>query len=268
MAIDVDQLIEFVLYGEGQRVSGPYYASTVFYDPETPLVPYDPDGAERLLAEAGFRPGPDGVLAKDGQRLAFKLITNNGNPSRRAIMTIAQDAWKKLGVDVVTQAFEWTVFLEEFVNPGEFDAVVLGWSGGALDPDLFQIWHSSQAGKYQLNFAGYRSAEADRLIERSAQADPEAAALAHGSTTDRGDALTFWSPPHLRARSQDGDRGARRERRRALPPDRAGEGHAHLPLRALAQARERSRVRGGGLRWRASSHGRSRSASASCSWSR
>jgi peptide/nickel transport system substrate-binding protein len=58
------------------------------------------------------------------------------------------------------------VFLEEFVNPGEFDAVVLGWSGGALDPDLFQIWHSSQAGKYQLNFAGYRSAEADRLIEQ------------------------------------------------------------------------------------------------------
>jgi peptide/nickel transport system substrate-binding protein len=58
------------------------------------------------------------------------------------------------------------VFLEEFVNPGQFDALVLGWSGGALDPDLFQLWHSSQANPYQLNFAGYRSAEADRLIER------------------------------------------------------------------------------------------------------
>jgi ABC-type transport system substrate-binding protein len=166
MAIDVDSLIENVLYGEAQRVSGPYYASTVFYNPATPLVPYDPEGAKRLLAEAGWTPGPDGILAKDGTRLAFKLITNNGNPQRRAIMTIAQDAWKRLGVDVVTQAFEWTVFLEEFVNPGDFDALVLGWSGGALDPDLFQIWHSSQAGKYQLNFAGYASPEADRLIEQ------------------------------------------------------------------------------------------------------
>jgi ABC-type transport system substrate-binding protein len=166
MAIDVDQLIEFVLYGEGQRVSGPYYASTVFYNPKTPLVPYDPEGAKRLLAEAGWRPGPDGILQKNGERLAFKLITNNGNPARRAIMTIAQDAWKKLGVDVVTQAFEWTVFLEEFVNPAEYDALVLGWSGGALDPDLFQVWHSSQTGKYQLNFAGYVNPEADRLIER------------------------------------------------------------------------------------------------------
>jgi ABC-type transport system substrate-binding protein len=166
MAIDVDSVIANVFYGEAQRVSGPYYASTVFYDPNTPLVPYDPEGAKRLLAEAGWRPGPDGILARDGERLAFKLITNNGNPQRRAIMTIAQDAWKKLGVDVTTQAFEWTVFLEQFVNPGEFDAIVLGWSGGALDPDLFQIWHSSQTGKYQLNFNGYRSAEADRLIER------------------------------------------------------------------------------------------------------
>jgi ABC-type transport system substrate-binding protein len=165
MAIDVDSLIENVLYGEAQRVSGPYYASTVFYNPDTKLLPYDPEGARRLLAEAGWTPGPDGILQKDGKRLAFKLITNNGNPQRRAIMTIAQDAWKKLGVDVTTQAFEWTVFLEEFVNPAEFDAVVLGWSGGALDPDLFQIWHSSQTGKYQLNFGGYASPEADRLIE-------------------------------------------------------------------------------------------------------
>jgi len=181
MAIDVDSLIENVLYGEAERVSGPYYASTVFYNPETPLVPYDPEGAKRLLAEAGYVPGRDGILQKDGERLAFKLITNNGNPARRAIMTIAQDAWKKLGIDVVTQAFEWTVFLEEFVNPGQFDAIVLGWSGGALDPDLFQIWHSSQAGRYQLNFNGYRNPEADRLIEQiRVEYDPEVRlALAH-----------------------------------------------------------------------------------------
>jgi ABC-type transport system substrate-binding protein len=65
----------------------------------------------------------------------------------------------------VTQAFEWTVFLEQFVNALEFDAVVLGWTGGDLDPDLYQIWHSSQTHPYQLNFAGYANPEADALIE-------------------------------------------------------------------------------------------------------
>lgn len=181
MAIDVDSLIENVLYGEAQRVSGPYYASTVFYNPATKLLPYDPEGAKRLLAEAGWRPGPDGILVKGGERLAFKLITNNGNPQRRAIMTIAQDAWKKLGVDVTTQAIEWTVFLEQFVNKGDFDALVLSWGGGALDPDLFQIWHSSQAGPHLLNVAGYASPEADRLIEQiRIEYDPDTRlALAH-----------------------------------------------------------------------------------------
>jgi ABC-type transport system substrate-binding protein len=35
-----------------------------------------------------------------------------------------------------------------------------------IDPDLYQIWHSSQAGPRQLNFVGYKNAEADRLITR------------------------------------------------------------------------------------------------------
>jgi ABC-type transport system substrate-binding protein len=165
MAIDVGQVIEHVLYGEGQRVSGPYYVNTPYYDWDTPLVPYDPEGAKRLLAEVGFRPGPDGILARNGERLAFKLITNNGNPQRKAIMTVAQDAWRRIGIEVVTQTFEWTVFLEEFVNAQEFDAIVLGWSGGDLDPDIYPLWHSSQTGPYQLNFGGYANADADALID-------------------------------------------------------------------------------------------------------
>jgi ABC-type transport system substrate-binding protein len=165
MAIDVDQVIEHVLYGEGQRVSGPYYVNTPYYDRDTPLVPYDPEGAKRLLAEAGFRPGKDGILARNGERLAFKLTTNNGNPQRKAIMTVAQDAWRKIGVAVVTQAFEWTVFVEQVLNGQDFDAIVLGWGGGGLDPDIYQIWHSSQTGPFQLNAIGYESAEADALIE-------------------------------------------------------------------------------------------------------
>jgi len=166
MAIDVDELVEHVLYGEGRRVSGPYYAGTPYYDPGTKPLPYDPEGAKRLLTQAGWRPGPDGIRVKDGQRLAFKLITNNGNPKRKAVTTIAQNAWSRIGVEVVTQQFEWTVFLSQFVNALEFDAIVLGWVGGGLDPDVFEIWHSSRTGPMQLNFTGYRSAEADALMER------------------------------------------------------------------------------------------------------
>jgi ABC-type transport system substrate-binding protein len=164
MAIDGDAILEYVLYGEGERVTGPYAITTEWYDRSVAPLPYDPEGAQRLLAEAGWRPNAEGLLEKDGQVLAFNLITNNGNPQRKAIATIAQDSWRRLGIRCETQLFEWAVFLKDFVNPGHFDAVVLGWSTG-VDPDQYQVWHSSQTQRERLNFVGYRSPEADALIE-------------------------------------------------------------------------------------------------------
>jgi ABC-type transport system substrate-binding protein len=165
MAIDVDAIIEHVVYGQGDRVTGPYPIETDWYDPGVAPLPHDPQGALALLESRGWRRGEDGWLEKDGRRLEFNLITHNGNMVRRSVATIAQAAWRDIGIKVNTQLFEWAVFLEDFINPGQFDAVILGWSMG-IDPDLFQLWHSSQAGPHQLNFVGYRSDEADALIER------------------------------------------------------------------------------------------------------
>jgi len=164
MAVDVEEITRYVLYGEGERVSGPFAVTTEWYDRSVTPLPYDPEAARALLAAKGWRPGPDGILEKGGKRFAFTLITNNGNPQRKAIATIAQHAWRRLGVDCRVQLFEWAVFLKDFVNTGRFDAVVLGWSTG-IDPDLYQIFHSSQTGPAQLNFTGYVNPEADRLIE-------------------------------------------------------------------------------------------------------
>jgi ABC-type transport system substrate-binding protein len=164
MAIDVDQIIEYVLYGEAERVTGPYAITTEWYDRDVEAIPYDPEGALAILAEKGWKRGPDGILERDGERFEFTLVTNNGNPQRKAIATIAQNGWRKLGIDCRVQLFEWAVFLKDFINVAEFDATVLGWSTG-IDPDQFQIWHSSQTGPQRLNFVGYEDAEADRLIE-------------------------------------------------------------------------------------------------------
>jgi peptide/nickel transport system substrate-binding protein len=163
MAIDVDQIIKYVLYNEGERVTGPYPKITDWYDPEVPPIPYDPEEALRILNNLGWMKNEDGWLEKDGKLFEFNLITNSGNPIRKSILSIVQNNWRKIGVKCNTQLFEWAVFLKDFVNPLKFDALVLGWSMGT-DPDLYQLWHSSQAGPNQLNFVGYQSPEADRLI--------------------------------------------------------------------------------------------------------
>jgi ABC-type transport system substrate-binding protein len=168
MAINVDEIITYLMYGEGERTAGPYPKNTEWYDPSNQPLPYDPQGARAIFENAGWKMNGNGWLEKDGKIFEFTLITNNGNPIRRNLMTIAQNAWKKIGIKVNTQVFEWAVFLNDFVNTGDFDAVVLGWSMG-IDPDLYQIWHSSQAGPQQLNFVGYKNPRADELIVRIRQ---------------------------------------------------------------------------------------------------
>lgn len=169
MAIDTQKIIEYVLYGQGEEITGPFVKQTDFYNHDIAPLPFDPEGALTLLAEAGWRPGEDGYLQKNGKRLAFTLITNNGNPLRKAILAIAQDAWRKIGIQVETDLLEWSVFIQKRVNQLDFDALILGWSMG-IDPDLFQIWHSSQSGPFQLNFVGFSNPEADDLILKIRQA--------------------------------------------------------------------------------------------------
>ncbi len=163
MAIDVDKIIKYVLYNQGERITGPFVKQTDFYNHDIKPLPYDPRGALELLAEAGWKPNSEGWLEKDGRKFQFTLITNSGNDIRKAVLAIAQDAWKQIGVDVRTDLIEWSVFIQERVNKMDFDALILGWSMG-IDPDLFQIWHSSQTGANQLNFVGFKNRDADDLI--------------------------------------------------------------------------------------------------------
>ncbi|MBI3457841.1 MAG: peptide ABC transporter substrate-binding protein [Candidatus Rokubacteria bacterium] len=168
MAINVDEIIRYVLYGQGERTTGPFPRQTDYYDPSVGPLPYDPAGAARLLAEAGWKKNAAGILEKDGRPLAFTIITNSGNEERNAIMVIAQNAWRRLGVKVEALSLEWAVFINQRVDKGDFDAVVLGWAMG-LDPDIYQIFHSSQTGHFQLNFVGYQNPKADALMVRIRQ---------------------------------------------------------------------------------------------------
>ena len=166
MAVNVDEIIRYVLSGEGKRATGPFFSNTPFADRDTKPLPYDPKQALDLLQQAGYVKNKDGWLEKDGKPFEFTLIANAGNAQRKAILTIAQENWKRLGIRCNTQVFEWTVFLDQFVHVRKFDAIALGWVGGDINPDKYQIWHSSQVGNNKLNFPGYTSVEADALMEK------------------------------------------------------------------------------------------------------
>jgi len=167
-AVNVPQMIEFILYGNGVQSNGIFSPHFWFSNPDIAPIPYDPAAAARLLDEAGWKPGPDGIRVKDGKRMAFTLIVNQANEVRKDIATLVQDNLHSLGVEVNVEIYEWAVFISRFINKLEFEATVLGWSTGP-DFDVYQVWHSSQSDPGQLNFVGYKNPRVDTLIEQIRQ---------------------------------------------------------------------------------------------------
>ncbi|MBD1400994.1 peptide-binding protein [Pelobacter sp. M08fum] len=165
-AIDKQELIDGVLLGYGVAATGPYKPDTWVYNPEVMPYHYNPEKARQLLAEAGWHDANgDGILEKDGKPLAFTIVTNQGNDLRIKTGEIIQRRFREIGVDVRLRVIEWATFLKDFINPGNFDATILGWSGGP-EPDQYNIWHSSKTAPGQLNFIGFEHPEIDELLER------------------------------------------------------------------------------------------------------
>ena len=162
-AVNIPQMIKYILYGRGVQSTGIFTPKMWFFDPKVQPLPYDPKAAAALLDEAGWKVGTDGIRVKDGKRLSFTLLANNGNDVRRDIATLVQDDLRKIGVEVKVEIYEWSVLLKRFVNKGEFDAIVLGWGLGN-DYDQYAIWHSSKTHPEELNFVHYKNPEVDHLL--------------------------------------------------------------------------------------------------------
>ncbi len=165
-AINKQELIDGVLLGYGKVATGPYKPDTWVYNDDVPKYGYNPEKARQLLAAAGWQDHDgDGILDKDGRKFSFTIVTNQGNDLRSKTGEIIQRRFKEIGVEVKLRIIEWATFLKEFINPGNFDATILGWTGGP-EPDQYNIWHSSKTGPRELNFIGFKNAEVDRLLEK------------------------------------------------------------------------------------------------------
>ena len=163
-AIDKDELIQGVLFGMGQKATGPFVPGRWAHNPGVKDIPYDPARAAELLAQAGWREkNADGILMKDGKPFEFTILTNQGNQQRLLSAQIVQQRLRRIGIDVKIRVVEWAAFLKEFVNKGRFEVVMLGWST-SQDPDIYDVWHSSKTNPGELNFIGYKNPEVDRLL--------------------------------------------------------------------------------------------------------
>ena len=164
LAIDRQALVNFLLTGYGKVCRGPIHPQLWAYNPNLEDVPYNPEKAKMLLKECGFQDNDqNGFLEKDGQEISFTLMTNIGSETKEDAQVMIQEMLKKIGVRVVIQRFEWSVFVDRVVAR-DFDAVLMSMMS-ATKVDLFPAWHSSMSGPEGFNLSCYANTEVDRLLE-------------------------------------------------------------------------------------------------------
>ncbi len=172
-ALDRELYVQQALFGNGVPAYGSINAAMGFYYDEgladSSEQAFDPEGAQALLAEAGY-PGGEG----------FPTIKLQTTPNtRRGGLVIANIYKQVLGITVEVDPKEFSVGIEEF-NKMDFD-MRLGGSGGDYDPDDGLVDWMQTASKFNgptrdtaaFPFGFWSESEADGLIEQQAiTADP------------------------------------------------------------------------------------------------
>ena len=164
-AVDVPSMIKEVLQGYAAPATGQFPPSSWAYDASVKPYAYDPAKARALLAEAGFKPGADGILVKDGRPFTFTIRHDVANQTVKDTAVIVQEYLKRVGVDARLEPLDWPTFVKKLFA-SEFEGIVVNWTNHHdPDPFAYTIWHSSQwKGR---NFAHYKNARVDELLEQA-----------------------------------------------------------------------------------------------------
>lgn len=156
-AVDRQAIVDGVMLGWGKPAYGPLQLNWANNEKVNQYT-YDAEKAKKLLAEAGWTPGADGILQKDGKRLSFKMTTFVHDPVRVALINALSTQFKKLGIEAIPDPKEKGSF-----KIGATDSFLLGW-GSPFDPDddTYRIFHSSQMDN--ANFEHYKNEKIDSLL--------------------------------------------------------------------------------------------------------
>jgi len=154
MAIDRDRICNKLL--EGMPVAHGLTAPGVpGYREDYKGLPYDPEGAKKLLAEAGY-PGGKGLPPV---QFTFKTTAPD---SQHVSEGVESSVRQNIGMTVQLSTMDWTAFLDAR-NKGKFESYFLSWYADYLDPENFlSLLLTSNS---PLNHDGYKNPEFDRLCE-------------------------------------------------------------------------------------------------------
>lgn len=149
-------------------------ASAYGYEELTDINAYDPEGAERLLDEAGYADiDGDGFReTPDGEKINLRFVYYTGRPEQQILVEATQLELARLGIRVTPEVHD-TQTVIDMLGSGDYDMLCM--SINALncgDPENHMTTYFKTGGSY--NSFGYSSEAFDAVMdELTVTADPD-----------------------------------------------------------------------------------------------
>jgi peptide/nickel transport system substrate-binding protein len=170
-AIDQNQIVALAMHGQGVPVYGPVPpVPASFLSPAARArqypVSYDPAHARALLREAGYAPGPDGIMRKGNEKLAFTVLIPAGQPMRIEMSEVIQQDLAAVGIALTTRQVEFNQIMALQSGPSD------GWQAIIMAEDItpFPSGEDNFSTNGFYNTGHYSNPKMDALISASINA--------------------------------------------------------------------------------------------------
>jgi peptide/nickel transport system substrate-binding protein len=130
--------------------------------------------AEKLLTDAGYAKGADGIYAKGGKKLSFNISTTAGNQLRETQEQLIQAQAKEFGMELKIKNAEADVLFGEWLPEHNFDIANFAWVGTPFATSSNQSIFSTDTAQ---NYGQFSNPKVDELFNQAiAELDPAKAA--------------------------------------------------------------------------------------------
>jgi peptide/nickel transport system substrate-binding protein len=167
-AVDKKKIAEKVYFGQARAAESIMSPAQWAHTTPKTQYPYDLAKANKMLEDAGWKKGTDGIRSKGGVRMEWEVRTNAGNKVRETLITVLADQWKQIGANVTTRPVQFPQLVTQLSQTRDFEMILLGISESP-DPDQTQYYKSTSIGNGALNGSGYKNPEIDGLLDQALQ---------------------------------------------------------------------------------------------------
>lgn len=169
IAFNKEDMIKSLLEGKGKIAHHFVTDKDPWYTEKVAIYKYNKREAQRLLDEAGWKMGPNGIRQKDGKPLSLTIYGGAGLKLIENILAYLQDKYKAVGIELNIKTEPGRVFFGETVPHRKYDMALYSWVSipestprSTLHSSMIPSEKNSWSGQ---NSGGYNNPEVDKLID-------------------------------------------------------------------------------------------------------